>query len=169
LDLAEGGGRLLGEGCHFVDFACWLVGALPVSVSCVLRPEPGQPFAAAANFTVTLAFADGSGATIVYLDRGARSVPKEYVEAHAGGASAVLDDFSSLELAGSGGRRHVRSHRGNKGHRPQLVEFRAQLEGGAIGAEPDPLATMGVTLAALRAGETGTAVALSLEHPSLGT
>jgi predicted dehydrogenase/threonine dehydrogenase-like Zn-dependent dehydrogenase len=163
-DLSEGGGRLLGEGCHFVDFACWLVGALPATVACVVRPEPGQPLAGAANFTVTLAFGDGSGATIVYLDRGAQAVRKEYIEAHAGGASAVLDDFSSLKLVDPGGRRHVKSHRGNKGHRPQLAAFRSLLQGAVSASEPDPLATMGVTLAALRAAETGGSIALSSEE-----
>jgi predicted dehydrogenase len=63
-DPEDGGGRLLGEGCHFVDFACWFAGALPVRVSCTLRPEGGQPLAAAQSFSLTLDFADGWLATV---------------------------------------------------------------------------------------------------------
>lgn len=50
-DLADGGGRLIGEGCHFIDFACWFVGALPRRVSTVMRAAPGRPLAAAQSLT----------------------------------------------------------------------------------------------------------------------
>jgi predicted dehydrogenase len=150
-DLDEGGGRLLGEGCHFIDFACWLAGALPDRVECALRPERGQPLAAAQSFVVTLSFASGSVASILYSSRGATSVGKEYVEAHCAGRSAILDDFRSLRLAGDGRTRRSSQRSRDKGHRAQFVAFRQAVDGNASYEPPDPLATMAATLAALRA------------------
>ena len=156
-DLEEGGGRLLGEGCHFVDFACWAVDALPERVSCTMRPDPGRPLAAAQRFSIGLEFADGSLATIAYLASGASDVGKEYVEAHAGGRSAVLDDFRSLDLYGAGKDRS-RGRTQDKGHDEQFRRLHAQLNGGEAPEGPDPLGTMAVTFAALRSAESGTAV-----------
>jgi predicted dehydrogenase/threonine dehydrogenase-like Zn-dependent dehydrogenase len=156
-DPAVGGGRLLGEGCHFVDLACALAGRPPERVLCTMRAPAGEPLAAARAFTVVLDFADGSSATVVYGADGAVRLPKEYVEAHAGGVSAVLDDFRRLSVVGAGRRRRARRGRRDKGHAAQFAELRRLVEGG----EPeglDSLATMAVTLAALRSAETGEAV-----------
>ena len=152
-DLDEGGGRLLGEGCHFVDFACWVVGSLPEHVSCAIRPEPGVPLASAQSFTLTLDFADGSLASVVYAASGSTALGKEYVEAHSGGRSAVLDDFRSLELLAGRRRRRFGRRSQDKGHARQMAELRRILAGDAVPSAPDPLDTMGVTLAALRSGE----------------
>jgi predicted dehydrogenase len=149
-DLDEGGGRLLGEGCHFVDFACWLAGALPDRVECTLRPERGQSLAAAQSFAVTLSFANGSVASILYSAHGARSVGKEYVEAHRAGRSALLDDFRSVQLVGNGRTRRSSLRSRDKGHRAQFAAFRQAVDGNPSYEPPDPLATMAVTFAALR-------------------
>jgi predicted dehydrogenase/threonine dehydrogenase-like Zn-dependent dehydrogenase len=151
-DPDEGGGRLLGEGCHFVDFVCWLAGALPERIECALRPETGQALAAAQSFVVSLAFADSSLASILYSAHGARPLAKEYVEVHSGGRSAILDDFRSLRLLGEGRARRSAQRSRDKGHRQQLTAFRRAIEGAHVPEGPDPLETMGVTLAALRAG-----------------
>jgi polar amino acid transport system substrate-binding protein len=156
-DLDDGGGRLIGEGCHFVDLACWIVGSLPQGVSCSTGSSEGRSLAAAQSFAITLRWADGSLASILYGSGGAGSVAKEYVEAHAGGRSAVIDDFRTLVLHGSG-RPDRRKGAQDKGHRAQLQAFRQVLEGGAEASEPSPLDTMSVTLAALRAAQTGTAL-----------
>jgi predicted dehydrogenase/threonine dehydrogenase-like Zn-dependent dehydrogenase len=155
-DAVEGGGRLLGEGCHFVDLACFLAGGLPERVSCTMRAAPGEPLALARTFTVVLDFADGTAATVVYGARGAVRLPKEYLEAHAGGRSAVLDDLRRLTVHGDG-RATTRRARQDKGHEAQFRELRRLVEGGEPEG-PDPLATMAVTLAALRSAETGEAV-----------
>ncbi len=160
-DLDEGGGFLVGEGCHFVDFSCWLMGALPVGVTCVMRARSGEPLAAAAQFTAVLDFADGSMATILYGDGGSGSLGKEYVEAHAGGRSAVLDDFRSLTLHGARRQRRRRMSQ-DKGHRQQFAELRACLEGRSSAGEPFALDTMAVTLAAARSAERDTSVSLPL-------
>ena len=124
-DPEDGGGRLLGEGCHFVDFACWFAGELPVRVSCMLRPDAGQPLAAAQSFSLTLDFADGSLATVLYSARGASGLAKEYVEAHSGGRSGVLTDFRSLTLFDGRKRSVTRGRSIDKGHKAQFAHLRA--------------------------------------------
>jgi predicted dehydrogenase len=157
-DVEEGGGRLLGEGCHFVDFACWVAGDVPRRVSCLMAPEPGRPLLAAESFTIGLEFADGSVATILYTAGGSAHLTKEYVEVHAGGRSAVLDDFRTLRLLDDRGVTEVKGD-GDKGHRAQLQAFRRRIESGARD-ELDPLDTSAATLAAVEAAQTGAAATL---------
>jgi predicted dehydrogenase len=156
-DPEEGGGRLLGEGCHFVDFACWLTGLVPAHVTGAVRRERDVPVAAAQSFAITLEFPDRSLATIVYGGHGSPRLGKEYVEAHAGGRSAVLDDFRSLALF-EGGRRRRRSRSSDKGHDTQFLALRRLVESGEEDDPPDPLASMAATLAALRSAERATPV-----------
>jgi predicted dehydrogenase/threonine dehydrogenase-like Zn-dependent dehydrogenase len=152
-DPQEGGGRLLGEGCHFVDLACWLVGAVPTTVQATIQPLQSETLQTAQRFALSLGFADGSLATILYTDKGASGLTKEYVEAHAGGRSGVLHDFRRLELFDGRSREEVRSRRQDKGHRAQFVHLRACLTEGAIDEQLDPLDSMQVTLTALAAAQ----------------
>ena len=143
-DPEDGGGRMVGEGCHFVDFACWLVGSVPTSVAAA----PGVPSSSgpADAFTVALGFQDGSVATILYSSGGASNLAKEYVEAHAGGRSGCIDDYRVLTLYDGRRRRTVRAGKRDKGH---LGQFRAIASGsGTPGADLDPLASFAVTLRA---------------------
>jgi predicted dehydrogenase len=156
-DLDEGGGRLVGEGCHFVDFACWVLGDLPERVSCVVRRTSGEPPAATQGFTVVMDFADGSLATVVYGAEGAVALPKERIEAHADGWSVLIDDFRRTILYEGRKRRRLRGLRG-KGHAEQFRYLAGIARGSAAALAPDPLDTMAATLAALRSAETGRAL-----------
>ncbi len=155
LDPDDGGGRLLGEGCHFIDFACWVIGAPVADVSCSMSREPDTVLAACQGFSACLQFTDGSTATIVYTARGASALSKEYVEAHAAGCSALLDDFRSLKLLKGGRTDRRRGRSQDKGHLAQLVHLRSVLSGGAAASEPDPLDSMDATLAALASAQAG--------------
>jgi predicted dehydrogenase/threonine dehydrogenase-like Zn-dependent dehydrogenase len=146
-DPGDGGGRLLGEGCHFVDFACWFVGSLPTAVAAAV-PDSGVAVALEQRFAITLTFAGGSLATIFYGSEADGDFSKELVEAHSAGRSAVLHDYKSLELRGGGRPRTINDRRQDKGHRAQFVAFRQRLDGDP-GTRPDPLDTMAVTLEAL--------------------
>jgi predicted dehydrogenase len=148
-DAQDGGGRLLGEGCHFVDFACWFMGGLPKVVKASIH-NPNGPMMLAQRFVVTLTFPNGSLATILYGSESAPGVKKELVEVHSDRRSARLDDYRELQLLGSGREKMVRSRRSDKGHRAQFDAFRRTLEG-EPSPEPNMLDTMGVTLSALRA------------------
>jgi predicted dehydrogenase/threonine dehydrogenase-like Zn-dependent dehydrogenase len=103
-DEREGGGRVRGEVCHFVDLAAALVGRPPARVS-----AEALPFGATGpqDISAVLRFADGSLATILYTAGGDKSYSRERIEAFGGGRVAVIDNFRRLELA-TGGRRRVR-------------------------------------------------------------
>jgi predicted dehydrogenase/threonine dehydrogenase-like Zn-dependent dehydrogenase len=154
-DLEDGGGRLVGEGCHFVDLVCWVVGSCPSLVTAHLGSASEAANGAAQRFVVGMEFDDGSLATIVYGAGGASGLRKEYLEAHAGGRSAILDDYRTLDLHDGGKQRRLRRRGGDKGHAAQFVHLRRLVGGEAIDEEPSPLDTMLVTLTALRAAESG--------------
>lgn len=160
-DPDEGGGRLLGEGCHFVDFACWFMGALPTRVCAVASGT--EQLALSHRFTVALGFDDGSLATILYASESARTMGKELVEAHSGGRSAVLDDFKRLELTGGGRKRVLRERGQDKGHCGQFAAFREAIVRGDPGlVGPGPLETMAITFKALAEAGGGPPAALEL-------
>jgi predicted dehydrogenase/threonine dehydrogenase-like Zn-dependent dehydrogenase len=157
-DPDEGGGRLIGEGCHFVDFACWFVGALPRRVSTVMRAAPGEPLAAAQSFSVTLDFEDGAIAMILYGSGGSSGLGKEYFEAHAGGRSAVLDDFTGLVTYEGRRKRTTRGKGRDKGHYAQFRHFLELVSGVTHPETPTTLDTMSVVLAALESAQAGSPI-----------
>ena len=145
-DPEQGGGRILGEVCHFVDFLSFLCGAAPISVNASSLPSLGEDISA----VIQIEFADGSLGTIHYACNGDRAYSKERVEVFGGGCAAVLDDFRRLDLVRHGKRKTIRSRfRQDKGHR---TEWRAFAECIRIGAAPpipfDEIAT--TTLATIR-------------------
>jgi predicted dehydrogenase len=103
-DPARGGGRLVGEGCHFVDLCSCLVGVAVTSVS-VRSLASGPRTLAGDNWLLTLAYADGSLASITYISSGDAGLAKERVEVLGGGRAAVIDDFRNVELYASGRKR----------------------------------------------------------------
>jgi predicted dehydrogenase len=151
-DPEQGGGRILGEVCHFVDFLTFLAGALPVEVQ--TRNLTGLESHCDDNVIISLQFANGSQGTISYLANGDRSYSKERVEVFGGGAVAVLEDFRRLELVRHGRKQTFRSRfRQDKGHRGELEAFALAVRGG--GEPPIPFdEIVSTTLATLRAVES---------------
>ncbi len=148
-DPAQGGGRIIGEGCHFVDFLTFLVGEPPVSVTARGLPDGGTY--REDNVVLTFTFPDGSLGTVSYLANGDKSFPKERVEIFCGGKVAVLDDFRSLEMVYNGRRRvqRARFHQ-DKGHRAVWESYIAAISSG--GPPPIPYDhLLGVTRATLDA------------------
>ncbi len=156
-DPAQGGGRIVGEVCHFIDFLIFLAGGLPMSLLASGLPNSGRY--ADDNLHLSLAFPDGSLASIEYLSGGDRAYSKERVEAFGGGRVAVLEDFRRLELV-SGGRRRVKRSwlRQDKGHRAIWEAFVTAIRTG--GPPPIPYEQLAATtrasfaaVEALRSGE----------------
>jgi predicted dehydrogenase/threonine dehydrogenase-like Zn-dependent dehydrogenase len=128
-DTEDGGGRLLGEGCHFVDLLSHLAGSSAISAHAVAVPQPRRPIECSDSFTAHIRFADAVG-TVVYSGGGDPMLPKERLEAFGGGAAAVLDDFRSLSIHRGGKRREWKSSH-DKGHRAQIRRFLAAMTGEA--------------------------------------
>lgn len=114
-DPDEGGGRIIGEACHFVDFLSFLADSPPVLVAANALPDLGRYHQD--NVVLTCTFPDGSIGTISYLANGDKSIPKEKVDVYSNGRVAELDDFRSLALVHNGRRKTHRSSLGqDKGH-----------------------------------------------------
>ena len=115
LDTEIGGGRIIGEGCHFIDFLTYLVGSVPIEVRSTGLPDENKY--SEDNVVMNFKFADGSIGIVTYLANGDKSFPKEYLEVFSGGRVAVLHDWRKLELVHNGKhlvKRHVL--RQDKGH-----------------------------------------------------
>ncbi len=149
-DPAQGGGRIIGEGCHFVDFLAFLAGAAPLSVSASALPDNGKYHQD--NVSMTFTFPDGSLGVVDYLSNGDKSFPKERLEVFCGGRVAVLDDFRSLELVHAGQRRLVKKAQ-DKGWYGEWVAFSKAIREG--GEPPIPYEQLiGVTKATFAAVES---------------
>jgi predicted dehydrogenase len=128
-DPEQGGGRIIGEVCHFVDFLTFLTGAEVTEAQAHSLANPGKY--SNDNVVGVLRFADGSQGTISYLANGDRSYSKERVEVFGGGAVAVLDDFRRLETVRGGKKKVSRSIlRQDKGHRGEWEAFVSALRTG---------------------------------------
>lgn len=128
-DPLQGGGRLIGEGCHFIDFMTFLSGSLPVSVNAKALPDGGKYHQD--NCVVTVRFANGSLGTMTYLANGNKSFAKERVEVFSAGKIGVLDDFRSLELVSESKRTLVRSRlKQDKGHQASWQNFVSSVTNG---------------------------------------
>ncbi len=119
LQRAEGGGRIVGEVCHFVDTLQFLAGARPAGVHAV--QARGHPDA----LSIQISFEDGSVGTIVYSSLGDRSFAKEYIEVFSAGRVIAIDDFRSATFVSDGNRTRKRTLRQDKGFRE---EFRCFLD-----------------------------------------
>jgi len=160
-DPSQGGGRIIGEGCHFVDFLTFLVGEPPNSVTAFALPDDGRY--QEDNLHLTFTFPDGSIGTLDYLANGDKAFGKERLEVFSAGQVAVLDDFRTLELIKNGKRQLHRSRlRQDKGHRAEWEAFQVAVIN--LGPPPIPYDHLyGITqatFAALEALRTGDKVGI---------
>ncbi|HZQ10999.1 MAG TPA: bi-domain-containing oxidoreductase [Anaerolineae bacterium] len=121
-DPVEGGGRIVGEACHFVDLLGFFAGALPTRV--YAQNVGGDTDAARLqdNVSLQISFADGSTGSILYTSLGARSQPKERVEIFAGGVSLVLDNFKQTLIYGANVKKASSANQ-DKGQAQMLCAF----------------------------------------------
>lgn len=131
-DPAVGGGRIIGEVCHFVDFVSFLADALPVSLFARGISSRGGA-RTDDNVVITISLADGSLATITYAATGDGSAGKERIEVIGDGAIGVLEDFRTLRLRRGGKERTISRFAQDKGHR---AEVRAFVDAIRQGGEP---------------------------------
>ncbi len=128
----EDGGRIVGEFCHFVDWARAVIAAPIRSVHAVALPDGARY--SRDNIAATLIFDDGSVASLLYLANGDAALPKEYFEVSCEGGVARLNDFRTLELTRNHKTR-TESCRHDKGHRR---EFQLVVDAMLAGA-PAPI------------------------------
>jgi predicted dehydrogenase len=145
-----GGGRIVGEACHFIDLARALVGQmitrLHVTPAGARSGEPVDDIAA-----LSLSFADGSIASICYLANGAKSYPKERVECFFDGRTLVIDNWRKLRRFNVRGPLFELGKRQDKGHAAEIDAWLSAVQHG--GPSPIPLDELiEVSRWAIRAG-----------------
>ncbi|MBE7418001.1 MAG: Gfo/Idh/MocA family oxidoreductase [Ideonella sp.] len=148
-----GGGRLIGEACHFIDLASALTGSDPVEVHAAGMAKAQVPALLNDNVCITLRFANGSVATINYVADGSKSMPKERVEIFGGDRSAVIDDFREATFyQGDASVRRSKLASQDKGQRAMLE---AWVDGLLTGRSALPFETaMAVSAATIAAVES---------------
>jgi polar amino acid transport system substrate-binding protein len=125
LDPQVGGGRVIGEVCHFVDTCAFLVGSPPSSVFArALGRDPETDDSTIAM----LGFPDGSAASVAYLARASAALPKERWEASADGRTALCDNFRSTRIVGG---RTIKTLNQDKGQRAAVAEVVEAVRSGA--------------------------------------
>lgn len=126
-----GGGRIIGEACHAIDFVTWLTGSLPVRVFAESVGNQSSSAISDDQCFITIRHANGSVSNIAYLAGGDKACPKERIEVFGGGLTAILDDLSRLTTYAKGKPAVVNS-RQDKGHAAEIDAF---LQACAAGGE----------------------------------
>ena len=121
-DAREGGGRIIGEVCHFVDLMQFLTGAQPTSVFAESIRSDSREIVEADSVLITLRFADGSHGCIAYLSEGDRALEKERIEIFGAGRAFVIDDFRAATKFSGGREEKMKLRAADKG---QAAEVRA--------------------------------------------
>lgn len=124
-DPETGGGRIIGEACHFIDLAICIASS---PVSSVSATEIKSPESLMDSFTATLKFKNGSAACVNYFSNGNKDVPKEFVEVFCDGTVSVIDDFRKMEFYGK--RSFKKRSAQDKGHKNELIAFTEAIKKG---------------------------------------
>jgi predicted dehydrogenase/threonine dehydrogenase-like Zn-dependent dehydrogenase len=157
----EGGGRIIGEVCHFVDLAQAITGGLPQRV---FASAAESPQGLRDNLAVSLKMDNGAVASITYASHGDKSFPREEVQAFAGGSVCVIENFRTIRFISAGKKIVHRALRVDRGHREELQSTIAALTLN----EPSPIdfkslvATTLATFAIEESLSTGEAIEINL-------
>lgn len=134
-DPIEGGGRIIGEVCHFIDLMQYITSSKPVKVSAESLSASSGGSDDDDSVVITLKFLDGSIGTITYLANGDASLPKERLEISSTGRTAVIDNFQRLTLHQNGKKREFKLSSIDKGHKNEVRGFLAAIQEG----KPSPI------------------------------
>jgi predicted dehydrogenase/threonine dehydrogenase-like Zn-dependent dehydrogenase len=130
-----GGGRIIGEGCHFIDLLRHLCGHPILSVQATKLGTDSCEGQLEDKLSFTLQFADGSLGTVHYLANGHRGFPKERLEVFGGGRVIQLDNFRKLRVFGDKHFRKINLWRQDKGHTAAVAAFLNAVQD----ARPSPI------------------------------
>jgi predicted dehydrogenase len=129
-DLKVGGGRIIGEACHFVDLCSYFTGSKVISVC--MNAMGINPAENTDNASILLKYEDGSNATINYFANGSKTYAKERVEIYSQGRTIVLDNFRKTEAYGFKNFSSLKTSL-DKGHKNQ---FKSVINKIQLGGEP---------------------------------
>ena len=129
-DRSIGGGRIIGEVCHFIDTCSFLIGSDVVSVYATTVSKDDQSIPDEDNVNITLNYANGSTATIGYYAYGDGSMPKEYIEVFGNGVSMSMTDFRELVVYSGSKAKKTKSANQDKGFVNEFKAFKEAVRSG---------------------------------------
>ena len=121
-DPVVGGGRIIGEVCHFIDFASFVIDSGPVEVQAMGVDTTNASLVAEDNVSISIKYRDGSVAQILYVAVGATDLAKEYCEVFADESTAVMDNFCSTVCMGKRGKKKLKGKQA-KGFAEEINAF----------------------------------------------
>ena len=145
-DMKIGGGRIIGEACHFIDFMSFICGSKPVKVMASVMPD-NQNLNDTMNIIVE--FENGSTGVVAYYANGSKAMHKEYFEAFSAGASATIDDFCETMIYTKGKPSKFKTRTQDKGQKAMLNNFFTTIKEGKTPIPMDEI--FAVTLASFAA------------------
>jgi len=125
----EGGSRIIGEACHFVDFLQWVTGSNPVRVYAERVSGNNKTALNSDNVSITIKFEDGSVGNIVYTASGDRAFSREHCEIFSEGNTVSLTDFRKTEFYRNGRRQTFTTFNQELGHKEELTNFVEAVRG----------------------------------------
>jgi len=124
-DIEIGGGRVVGEACHFIDFLTFINGSVPISVSAMSMSDDDNLNDAV---NISLKFENGSVGVISYFSNGSKGLAKEYVEINSSGSTAVINDFKEMLVYGKGKPFKKKLMNQDKGQKSMVESFISSIE-----------------------------------------
>ncbi len=124
-----GGGRIIGEMCHFIDLMQYFTNSRPHTVYASSIDTFNSELQTEDNISIVLKFKDGSIGNLIYLANGDKSIPKEHIEVFGGGVTGVINDFRNGTLHRN--NRTTKLKTSGKGHRQEVAAFLSAVETGA--------------------------------------
>ena len=123
-----GGGRIVGEACHFIDLMIYLTNSKPAKVYASCINIDSSKWRRDDNVAISVDFEDGSVGNIVYTAMGDRTLEKERLEVFAKGNTYVINDFKEGLFYSNGRLRRVRNK--GKGHKEEIESFLNSIKNG---------------------------------------
>jgi polar amino acid transport system substrate-binding protein len=125
-DPKVGGGRIIGEACHFIDLCSFIAGSSIAKVSANALRDANNLLD---TVSISLAFENGSVASISYFSNGSKKLNKEYLEVFCGEQTIVVDDFKTMDVLGAG-KKTVKNTSQDKGHAKEVELFIDAIKNG---------------------------------------
>lgn len=125
-DKAIGGGRIIGEACHFIDLASFIADS---TIESVFAQAMNSPNGMQNTVNINLKFTNGSIANISYFSNGNKMMPKELIEVFSNNISIVINDFKNMIIYGKSVKK-VKYKGQDKGHKQELIEFFKAIRNG---------------------------------------
>ena len=131
MTLILGGGRIIGEACHFIDLAMFIAGGYITSVSAMAMNDANN---LNNSVVINLNFSNGSVASVNYFSNGNKNLSKESIEVFCGGSVAIIDDFKTIKILGKSVQK-IKFKGQDKGHSNEMKMFLNSIRDG----EPNPI------------------------------